>query len=114
MSDVTLKTALRELVDELEYATARCKARVESEVFDPDDFAEELNDLVSEILEDSEKAPDRGGFLIVGREALEALRIAISDLSGGDVQGAFESLAWETRKAFGEFKQALAREPAEG
>jgi hypothetical protein len=113
MTDATLKSAIRALVDELENAAARCKARVEGEVFDPDDFAEELNDLVSEILEDSEKAPNKAGFLIVSVEALEALRGVINDVSGGEVETAFENFAWETRQAFGEFKQAVMRTEAE-
>jgi hypothetical protein len=78
-------------------------------VFDPDDLVEELNDRVSEILEDSEKAP-KAGFLVVSVEDLETLRGVINDVSGGDVESAFESLAWETRKAFAEFRQALIRE----
>jgi hypothetical protein len=105
MSDLTFKAALREFADELENATARCKARVESEAFDPDDLVEELSDLVDEILE-SEKAP-KAGFLLVSVEALKVLSVAISDVSGGDVERPFEDLAWEMRKAFDEFKQAL-------
>jgi hypothetical protein len=110
MIDATFKTAFRALVDELENATARCKARVESDAFDPDDFVEELSDLVDEILE-SEKAP-KAGFLIVSVEALEALRGVINDLSGGDVERPFRDPEWEMRKAFREFREALTCEIA--
>ena len=111
MTDATLK-ALRALVDELENATARCRAKVESDAFDPDDFVEELSAFVDEILE-SEKAP-KEGFLIVSVKDLEALRVAISDVSGGEVEGAFQSLVWEMRRALREFKGALISEMVEG
>jgi hypothetical protein len=113
VSDATLKGALRALVDELENATARCKAEVESAVSDPVDVLDELTDLVDEILEVGEKAP-KAGFVVVSIEALEALRAAISDVSGGDVEGPFEDLAWEIRKALREFKEAALRETVEG
>jgi hypothetical protein len=109
VTDVRLASLFRALADELENATARCKAEVESAAFDPDDLVEELSDLVDEIFE-SEKAP-KAGFLIVSVEALEALSVAIHDVSVGDVESAFKDLAWETRKALREFKEALSRDP---
>ena len=105
MSDPTPKNALRALVDELENATARCKAEVESVASDPGDIVEEINDLVDEVLEDSEKAP-KVGFLIVSVEAIEALRFESSDVDG-EIEAAFENFAWETRKLIREFKEAV-------
>jgi hypothetical protein len=106
MIDTTLKAAFRVLVDELENATARCKSEVESEVFDPDHFVDEVTDLVDEILE-SEEAPQQEGSLLVSVETLKALRVAVNDVTGGDVEHAFRDFAWEMRKAFREFTEAL-------
>jgi hypothetical protein len=108
MTDATFKAAFRALVDELENATARCKAKVEGEAFDPADLVEELTDLVDELLE-SEKAPNKPGFLVVSTEALEALRDAIDDVSGGEVESTFQDFSWEMRKALREFTEALTR-----
>jgi hypothetical protein len=110
MTGDRLKSAVRDLADEIENVIARCRARVDDEVFDPDDLVEELTDLVDEILE-SEKAPQQEGFLLVSVESLTALRVAISDLSGGDVDRPFADLDWEMRAAFRQFKEALIREP---
>ena len=111
MTDDQLRKALRALADELENATARCKAEVESIGSDPGDIVEELNNLVDEILEDSEKAP-KAGFLIVSVEAIEALRLESGDVDG-EIESGFENFAWETRKALREFKEALTRQTAD-
>jgi hypothetical protein len=111
MTNDQLRKALRALVDELENATARCKAEVKTIGSDPSDIVEELNDLVDEILEDSEKAP-KAGFLVVSVEAIEALRFESGD-GDGEIESAFENFAWETRKALREFKEAALRETAE-
>ena len=109
--DAATKSALRTLVDELENATARCRAAVESAASEPSDIVEEFNNLVDEILEDSEKAP-KAGFLIVSVEAIEAMRFESGDVDG-EIESAFENFAWETRKALREFKEALTRETAD-
>jgi hypothetical protein len=113
MSDAAFKNALRELVDESENAIARCKARCEGEVFDPDDLVDEISEIIDQILE-SEKAPQQEDFLLVSVESLTALRVALSDLSGGDIERPFRDLDWEMRKALREFKEALVRETVEG
>lgn len=112
MTNDQLKKALRALVDELENAAARCKAEVESIVSDPGDIVDDLNNLVDEILEDSEKAP-KAGFLVVSAEAIEELRFASGDVNG-EIESVFENFGWETRKALREFKEALSRDPGEG
>jgi hypothetical protein len=106
MIDGTFRAVLRAFEDEFENATARCKAEVESEVFDPDALVVELTDIVDVLLEDAEPGP-KDGFIVIERTAIEALRVAISDMSGGDVEQPFRDFTWEMRKALREFKEAL-------
>jgi hypothetical protein len=108
MTNATCRSAFRVLEDDFEAATARLRDAVESVASEPSDVVEELNDLIDEILEGSEK----GRLIVIERAALEALRVAPSDVSG-EFESAFENFAWGMRRALREFKQALTRETAE-
>jgi RecJ-like exonuclease len=102
-----LKSAFAFFVDDIENATARLKVEVESLTYESTGDISELETLIDEILEDSEKAP-KAGYLIVSVEALEALRVETCDVSD-ELGGAFADFAWEMRKALREFKETLVR-----
>ena len=107
MSDTTLENALAFFGEDLEAARDIFMAAVESVASGPGD---EIDDLVDDILEDSEAVPGTG-LLLVEREALEALRDGPYDVSG-DLEAALENFNWALRKALRELKKALSRETA--
>jgi hypothetical protein len=109
MIDATLKNALAFFEEDLEAARDIFMAAVEDAASGPSD---EIDDLVDDILEDAEEGP-KDGFIVVEREAIEALRSTPYDVSG-ELNDALESFNWKFNKALRELKQALVRETAEG
>jgi hypothetical protein len=103
--NATLKNALAFFVDDIEAARDIFMNAVESAASGPDD---ELDGLIDEILEDSEEGPEEG-FIIVEREAVEALRNTPYDVSD-DLKDALENFNWSFQKAVRELKAALVRE----
>jgi hypothetical protein len=100
-----IKDALALFRDDVEAACAILVATAESAASGSGD---EIDDAIDDLLESAEEAA-KDGFVIVEREAIEALRPDPYDVSG-DLEDALENFNWAFTKALRELKQALIRE----
>jgi hypothetical protein len=103
--NATLKDALALFRDDIEAARDVFVAAAESAASGSGD---EIDDAVDDLLEGAEGSA-KAGFVIVEREAIEALRSTPYDASD-DIEDALKDFNWAFQRALRELKQALVRE----
>jgi hypothetical protein len=105
--NATLKDALALFRDDLEAARDIFIAEAEGAA---SGSGNEIDDAIDDLLEGAEESA-KDGFVIVEREAIEALRSTPYDASD-DLENAGENFSRAFQKALRELKAALAREMA--